>query len=215
MNAAGGTYYGKVPIATEVLSYPHPGLNSFYSNMTSQIFDGDLVPRIGNDLVAHIAGKNISVQSGFNMMVRLGLECQVANGADLSPFARVSPASDRKAIEQYFAISRLMKDGYPASYNNLGKLWNVIRSTALTIAPMLSLGPHPAMKAIGAITGGVASLLPAYKEKPKSKRANAEKAPAAVVETVAKDVARAVEKKLERPAPSDRKKLVIQRRKPQ
>jgi hypothetical protein len=156
-----------VPTSTSATSYPHPGLTTFYSNPTTKSAEVKIMPPFGNDLVGHIAAKNLSVASGYNVIIRAGFECQVGSGSELTPFMRLSPPSDRLAIESYFQISRSMKDGYPASYNSLGKLWNIIRGAAIALSPAIAAFPHPAAKGIGAGLGLIAAALPAHKQRRK------------------------------------------------
>jgi hypothetical protein len=173
-----------IPTAASLTSYPHPGLTSFYSNPITKMADVRYIPPFGNDLVGHIAAKNLSVASGFNVIVRAGFECQVGSGSELTPFMRLSPPSDRLALESYFQISRTMKDGYPASYNSLGKLWNIIRGAAIALSPAIAAIPHPAAKGIGAGIGLIASALPAHKER----RKKAETMPQAAKQELTREV---------------------------
>lgn len=121
--------------------------------------NGDLTSPPLNDQWANVSVRNASVNSSFTFFVRLGLECQCGPGSIMSPQQRISPPYDFDAIKAYYAIAREMKDAYPADYNDLGKLWNVIRGVALNILPKLKAIPHPVAQGLASV-GDVISLLP-------------------------------------------------------
>lgn len=98
-----------------------------------------------NDCFAHICARNLAVTTNYSFFIRMGLEIQVHPGSILAPHLRLSAPYDPLALREYFAIARELKDAYPADYNDLGKIWDVISSAAKTVAPFLSgvpvLGP--------------------------------------------------------------------------
>jgi hypothetical protein len=106
---------------------------------------GEATPAMCNDVWAHISARNLSPQTSFSFFVRAGFELQVNPSSTLSPQLRLSPQYDPAALQHYFAIAREMKDAYPADYNDLGKLWAVIKNVANTVMPILkqlpTLGP--------------------------------------------------------------------------
>jgi len=75
-------------------------------------------------------------------------------GTQYSPLQIPSPQYDPVALNTYFEISRGLKDAYPADYNSLGKLWDVIKSA---LRGASSLPGWPGLLATGAST--VASLV--------------------------------------------------------
>jgi len=77
----------------------------------------------------------------MSIYVRCGFEIQVPAGSLYSPQLKMSPPHDAVAIENYFQIARQLKDAYPADYNDLGKIWDVISGAAKAVAPFLSAIP--------------------------------------------------------------------------
>jgi len=77
----------------------------------------------------------------MSVYVRAGYEIQVAPGSIYSPQLKMSPPHDPVAIENYFQIARQLKDAYPADYNDLGKIWDVISGAAKAVSPFLAAIP--------------------------------------------------------------------------
>lgn len=104
-----------------------------------------------------ISFRNMAVTTSLSCFFRFGFECQVAPESTMSPQLKLSPPYDRLALETYFAISRELKDGFPADYNDLGKIWSVIKDAASAIAPMVSLipGVGPLLVGGGKVVGSV------------------------------------------------------------
>jgi hypothetical protein len=65
----------------------------------------------------------------------------VQPGTSLVSFAKVSPPYDPVAITEYYRLSRELKDAYPAEYNDLGKLWDVVKKAASFVSPVVKLLP--------------------------------------------------------------------------
>lgn len=131
--------------------------------------NGDLTSPPLNDTWANISVRNASVASSFTFFVRVGLECQCGPGSIMSPQQRISPQYDLAALQAYFAVAREMKDAYPADYNDLGTLWNVIRDLAVQYLPKLKAIPHPIAQGLATL-GPIVELLPKASKKtaPKS-----------------------------------------------
>jgi hypothetical protein len=110
-----------------------------------------------NDCVCHFAARNLAVTTSFTFFVRMGLEIQCYPSSPYATHLKLSPPEDQVAVSNYFQISRGMKDGYPADYNDLGKIWEVISGIAKQVAPAISMIPGVGGP-IGAAIGGVASL---------------------------------------------------------
>jgi len=142
-----------LPIAAHTLSFPFTGLPGFAVNPAagaSSGLDGATSP-LCNDIVAHICGRNISTASALVFTFRVGFEVQVEPGTTLSPYQKLSPPYDPVALKAYFLVARQLKDAYPVSYNDLGKLWDVISGGLEFAAPILSI-LHPGL-------GGLASAV--------------------------------------------------------
>jgi len=83
----------------------------------------------------------MSPQTSLVLTVRLGLEMRVLPSSILAPMANIPPPADPLAVETYFAVAERLKDGYPADYNDLGKIWDVVSSIARKWAPVFSAVP--------------------------------------------------------------------------
>lgn len=123
-----------------------------------------------NGVFGHICGKGIDVATSFTFLVRCGIEMQVTQTSTLAPQLKISPPYDPIALDTYFAISRMLKDAYPESYNSGGKLWDVVKQVGRVVAPFLGGifgGPAGAVAASG-LTEGVASLGDAFRNRRKA-----------------------------------------------
>lgn len=132
--------------------YPFLGVNDLHIGATgaNARLEGTLTSAFCNENWADISVRNASVNTSFSLFFRFGFECRLQPHSLLSPHLKLSPELDSSAIEAYFKISREMKDAYPADYNDLGKIWDVISPIAKTIAPALSLIPG-----VGPVLSGI------------------------------------------------------------
>lgn len=120
---------------------------------------------------------NMSVDAKLTVVYRVGYEMQANPQSTLSAYLHLAPAYDRVAIDDYFAISRELKDAYPSDFNSLGKLWDVIKNAARAVLPVVrNLGP------IGAGIGAIGDILMAPKSSPADSREPRDKPPAAAME---------------------------------
>lgn len=166
----GSTTTGAVlPQSPTTIDYPFPGLPGAYYNVTTKAFGGVAIPPMGNDYVASIAARNLSVDSSLIVEFRYGFEVQCEPGTELTPFLHLSPPHDSVALHAYSSVSRELKDAYPAEYNDLGKLWSVIKDVARVVAPALMAVPK-----IGPVLSGAATLIGGMKPVGGSKPAAAE-----------------------------------------
>jgi hypothetical protein len=88
-----------------------------------------------NGTWAFLCARNLALTTSFTFFVRCGIEMQVVPSSVLAPQLKLSPPQDEAAIRTYFAIARELKDGYPADYNDAGKIWDAISSTVKKILP--------------------------------------------------------------------------------
>jgi hypothetical protein len=133
--------------------YPHANLTSAWVNPgVGQ--GGETTSAMCNDVWGMIAFKNVAVTTSFSFFVRCGFEIQCQPGTPFSTHLKLSPPHDSQALDAYFRISRELKDAYPADFNDLGKIWDVISSAAKSITPFLS-GIHPGL---GLAVGGATSV---------------------------------------------------------
>lgn len=128
-------------------AYPFPLVVPFYGTFGNT--RGDWIPALMNGSVAHICARNLSDQTSFTFQFRMGVEIQLDPSSTLTPQLKLSPQYDPLALETYFAIARELKDGYPADYNCIEKMWDAIKGALKFVAPPL----------LGAVPGG-AALIP-------------------------------------------------------
>lgn len=107
---------------------------SIVGNPTSPMLNGN---------IAHCCARNLARTTSYSFFFRFGIEMQVKPQSFLAPQMKLSPPYDPVALNAYFAIARELKDAYPADYNDLGKLWDVIKRAATYALPVLArAGPY-------------------------------------------------------------------------
>lgn len=135
-------------VATTVGYPPFPAMLPAYCD-TPGILGGNVMYRPLNSIWGGISCRNLSPATSFAFYFRQTIECRLTPTSFLTPQLSVSPAYDPVAIASYFRISRELKDAYPADFNDLGKLWEVIKKAATFAANTLGRIPGP----VGAIAG--------------------------------------------------------------
>lgn len=132
-------------------TYPHFYETDFSINTLSGYpFVGCPSPAYCNDNWADISFRNLSVATSLTFYYRFGFECQVAPQSEMAPHLKLSPPHDPMAISRYFAVSRELKDAYPADYNDLGKILKTIGSVVSAMGPALAFIPEVGPFAMGA-----------------------------------------------------------------
>lgn len=167
---------------------PFPALAASWYDPVSGIWYGDSVFRPLNDIWGGLSARNLSPQTSFAFYYRVAIECRVSPTSVFASQVRMSPMYDPVAMASYVRISRELKDAYPADFNDLGKIWEVIKQAARVVLPALS-GFGPIGAAVGAGGSAAISLVDAIrarKDATKSSggRGEADKPPAAAVERV-------------------------------
>jgi len=126
----------------------------------SNVCVGDCTSPMCAASFAHISGRGLSTATNLQFFVRAGFEAQVQPASILSPEMRLSPAHDEMALTAYFSIARELKDAYPADYNDLGKIWDVIKKAAAVALPLLKHVPY--VGPIAAISQRALASVPSY-----------------------------------------------------
>lgn len=125
--------------------YPFLSLNDLHAHVTGLgVYEGpkgELTSDFCNENWADFSFRNMAVTTSLSFFFRFGFEVQTLPTSTLSPHLKISPQPDPVAIESYYFISRELKDAYPAEYNDLGKIWDVISSVAKKVAPALGAVP--------------------------------------------------------------------------
>lgn len=130
--------------------------------------DRHLLPCSG--LVGCISLRGIHKSATLRFTFRCGFETQVQPGTPQAQFARMSVPFDRQAIDAYFAISRTLKDAYPAEYNDFGRMWDLIKGAAKFLGPAVRAIPAvgPALYTLGSVAGRAIDSAVQKKKKGKS-----------------------------------------------
>lgn len=134
-------------------SYPFTTLNSLHyyqSAPDAGNLAGSPTSNFCNQNWADISFRNMAVTTSLSMFFRFGFECQTLPGSQFAPHLKLSPQHDPTAISTYFAISRELKDGYPADFNDLGKIWSAIKDAASAISPVIEMIPGYGSMIVGA-----------------------------------------------------------------
>lgn len=136
----------------------------------------------GNDVCVQACFRNMAVTTSLSVYVRFGIEVQCQASSIYAPQLRLSPPHDALAIQTYFAIAREMKDGYPADYNDLGKIWSVIKEAVRRVGPWIGLIPHPIAKGVSTALGTGLDVVESIEKSVRSKADGRGAPPAATVE---------------------------------
>lgn len=189
----GATQYGAAsyalpgPLAPPPV-YPYPSATAAYVNPGGAV-DGTIIPRPCNAKWGSFAVVNLAAATSFSCFVRMGFEAMVVPESPMASLQRISPKFDPEALESYARICREMKDAYPVEYNDLGKLWEVIKQAAKVALPVLQGLGGP----VGGIAGGVSALMKVLTASPVPRAAPAaarsDVLPAAVTQEVRKAIA--------------------------
>lgn len=123
--------------------YPFISLNDMhqYTSGVNVGIVGEPTANFCSQNWADICFKNMAVTTSLSLFFRYGFECQVVPTSLMAPHLKLSPAYDPAALSAYYAISRELKDGYPADFNDLGKIWAAIKEVANTLSPIVELIP--------------------------------------------------------------------------
>lgn len=155
---------------------PYPSLEAARVIVPSEDLVGDSVFKPLNDIWGGISARNLSPQTNFAFYFRLAIECRVHPTSVYASQVRMSPAYDPVAIASYARISRELKDAYSSDFNDLGKLWDVIKSVARVVLPAVGL-----MGPVGAAISGAGQAVMGIVDKA-SQRGESNPPPAAAVE---------------------------------
>jgi len=123
-------------------------------NGATGVWSGNRVCDLMQDNVCHISARNLADSTSYAFHFRMGVEVQLAPSSTLTPQLKLSPPYDPAALEAYFRISRELKDGYPADYNDFGKMWDAISNAVKVLRPALNV----VLPGLGSAAGGVAEL---------------------------------------------------------
>lgn len=174
-NQTNGFY--ALPATGTIPGFPHVTLSPSYYSVTPVRSYGQFTSPMLNGTWANISARNLAIATSYTFFVRCGIEMQVQPQSNLAPQLQISPPYDPVALDAYFAIARELKDGYPADYNDLGKIWDAISSAAHKVLP--TLGKIPGFKIPATMMQGVVGagdfMRNASKGTPKKKKGGGKK----------------------------------------
>jgi len=162
-------------------TYPFVDLHALTVSTPGHSMAGDRTSCFLNDNWAHICARNLAVTTSYSFFIRLGLEMQVSPNSSLAPQLKLSPPHDALALDTYFAVARELKDAYPADYNSLGKIWDVISAAMKLVSPALTALPVYGPAASVALNG-VVGLGDVIRGRRQKRRQRGDKPPLAAVE---------------------------------
>lgn len=130
---------------------------------------GECTSEFMNGTFGQISARNLDPSTSFTFYFRYGIEMQVTPSSVLAPQMKLSPPYDAMALTSYFSIARELKDAYPANYNDLGKLWDVVSAAAKRVLPLIgSMGPvGSAAQFVGNVAIGAGDSIRSRKKKGK------------------------------------------------
>lgn len=145
-----------IPFSTNPLyqgQYPFTSLNTLHyyqSGGSAGALAGSPTSNFCNGNWADISFRNLATTTSLSMFFRFGFECQVTPSSLYSPHLKLSPPYDPTAISAYFAVARELKDGFPADFNDLGKIWGAIKDAASALRPAIEMIPGWGSTIVGA-----------------------------------------------------------------
>lgn len=122
-------------------AFPYYSIPAIQVTTGTSTFTGSphLLPML--DSFGQIAFRNLGPDVNLSLAIRMGVEAMVQPASTYRSFLHLSPVYDPVALGTYFRVARELKDAYPSDYNDLGKLWDVIKSAARAISPFMGLVP--------------------------------------------------------------------------
>lgn len=113
------------------------------------------IPKPCGSVMGQIAFDGMAANVALRVRVRQVVEITCRPSSHYSPLLEVPLPPDDTALKMYFEVSAKMKDAYPASYNDLGKLKAIISKIASAVGPYV----EPALSILGKAGLGPVSML--------------------------------------------------------
>lgn len=109
---------------------------------TASTAGGTMLPALCNKYVGRTLIEGSSLEASYVLTIHQIYEFQVRASSHWSMDIHAISVYDPEAIRVYHQLNRAMMDAYPASYNDLGQIWDAISGFAKSvIAPAVSLIP--------------------------------------------------------------------------
>lgn len=133
-------------------------------NDATGLHPGQVGLPLSNLTSSHILFEGLSPEATVILDVIQGWEVVSVPNGPYMPFVQQSPLCDPIALELYQVIQRQLAGNYPACYNDMDKLWDLIRKAAKVALPIIGMmGPVGA--AISAAGSAIVGVLPSRKTK--------------------------------------------------
>lgn len=116
--------------------------------------DIDLSPKLCGTNVGVINMEGMAANVSIRVRVRQVVEITATPGSRYAPLLERPLPPDFTALRMVSEISARMADGYPASYNDIGKLRDIIMGIGKKIAPYV----EPALSAISLVPGPIGTV---------------------------------------------------------
>lgn len=132
----------------------------------SATWDTAAIPKLCGNGFGKILMSGVAANTAVRIRVRQVVEITATPGTTYAPLLESALPPDETSMKMYFEVSSRMADAYPASYNDLGTLFEKIKSIGKAVLPfvepalnVLSAVPGP----VGAIASGVKTVAPVVK----------------------------------------------------
>lgn len=128
--------FGTDPQVQTTPPLPDASIGNWPYAMAATYVDGQGVPTSwmvhprADYQIIHAFATGLDNASSYTFYIRTGYEYQVLPSSPLVSNQTISPACDATALASYFAVSRELRDAYPADYNDLGKILEEIGEIA-------------------------------------------------------------------------------------
>jgi len=134
-------------------------------------FQGTFNPDTGYDNVNHtvIIFRGLSPSASVTLRAFVGLEIAPMPYSPLTPFVKLPPGPDEKALAIYYRVAADMASAYPARYNLFGSLLPLIGSAVTALWPSVKAGLAAGLgHAMGSVARQVLAPAPARQVAPAS-----------------------------------------------
>lgn len=115
--------------ATSALTFP------YHEHREGASLETISVPKFCGTNFGIIDVAGVAANVALRVRVRQVVEITAKPGTTYAPLLEAALPPDEVALRMYMEISSRMADGYPASYNDLGKLWEVIKGIGQKVLP--------------------------------------------------------------------------------
>lgn len=152
--------YGTSHSLTTPLFFPYAELRG-----STTVYNDCAVPKFCGNNFGRIVVAGCSKNTSLRVRVRQVVEITARPSTTYAPLLEVALPPDETSMKMYYEVSSRMADAYPASYNDLGTLWEKIKGIAKSVLPYVDPALDIASKipVIGGVAQAAKVALPAVK----------------------------------------------------